>query len=46
MIALLKVYSDYFAWDYMEMSRLDRSIVEYRLPLKKDFSYFSNERIK
>jgi hypothetical protein len=37
MIALLKEYSDCFAWDYMEMPGLDRSIVEHRLPLKKGF---------
>jgi hypothetical protein len=37
MIALLKEYSDYFAWDYTEMPGLDRSIVEHRLPLKKGF---------
>jgi hypothetical protein len=36
-IALLKEYSGCFAWDYMEMPGLDRSIVEYRLPLKKGF---------
>jgi hypothetical protein len=29
MIALLKEYSDCFAWDYTEMPRLDRSIVEH-----------------
>jgi hypothetical protein len=46
MIALLKEYSDCFAWDYSEMPGLDRSIVEHRLPLKKDFSHFSNERVK
>jgi hypothetical protein len=40
MIALLKEYSDCFSWDYMEMPRLDRSIVEYRLPLKKGFRTF------
>jgi hypothetical protein len=40
MIALLKEYSDYFAWDYMEMPGLDRSIVEHRLPLKKGFQPF------
>jgi hypothetical protein len=28
MIALLKEYSDCFAWDYMEMPGLDRSIIE------------------
>jgi hypothetical protein len=37
MIALLKEYSDYFAWDYTEMPGLDRSIVEHQLPLKKGF---------
>jgi hypothetical protein len=40
MIALLKEYSDCFAWDYTEMPRLDRSIVEHRLPLKKGFQPF------
>jgi hypothetical protein len=37
MIALLKEYSDCFAWDYMEMPGLDRSIVKHWLPLKKGF---------
>jgi hypothetical protein len=37
MIALLKEYSDCFAWDYTEMPGLDRSIIEHRLPLKKGF---------
>jgi hypothetical protein len=40
MIALLKEYSDYFAWVYTEMPGLDRSIVEHRLPLKKGFQPF------
>jgi hypothetical protein len=40
MIALLKEYSDCFAWDYTEMPGLDRSIVEHRLPLKKRFRPF------
>jgi hypothetical protein len=40
MIALLKEYSDCFAWDYMEMPRLDRSIVEHRLCLKNGFQPF------
>jgi hypothetical protein len=43
MIAILKEYSNYFAWDYTEMSGLDRSIGS--LP-RKDFGYFSNERVK
>jgi hypothetical protein len=46
MIALLKEYSDCFAWDYMEMPGLDKTIVEQRLPLKKYFGHFSNERVK
>jgi hypothetical protein len=37
MIALLKEYSDCFAWDYTEMPRLDRRIIEHRVPLKKGF---------
>jgi hypothetical protein len=40
MITLLKEYADYFAWDYTEMPRLDRSIVEHRLPLKPGFWLF------
>jgi hypothetical protein len=40
MIALLKEYSDCFDWDYTEMPRLDRSIVEHRLPPKKGFWTF------
>jgi hypothetical protein len=39
-IALLKEYSDCFACDYREMSGLDRSIIEHRLPLKKGFRPF------
>jgi hypothetical protein len=40
MIALLKVYSDCFSWDYTEMPGLDKSIIEHRLPLKKGFHPF------
>jgi hypothetical protein len=40
MIALLKEYSDSFAWDYTEMPGLDRSIIEHRLPPKKGFRPF------
>jgi hypothetical protein len=40
MIALLKEYTDCFAWDYSEMLGLDRSIVEHRLPLKNGFRPF------
>jgi hypothetical protein len=39
-IALLKEYSDCFAWDYTEMPGLDRSNIEHRLPLKKGFQLF------
>jgi hypothetical protein len=39
-IALLKEYSDCFAWYYTEMPGLDRSIVEHWLPLKKGFQLF------
>jgi hypothetical protein len=40
MIALLKEYSDCFSWDYMEMPRLNRSIIKHLLPLKKGFRPF------
>jgi hypothetical protein len=40
MIALLKEYSDCFAWVYTEMPGLDRSIIEHQLPLKKGFRPF------
>jgi hypothetical protein len=40
MIALLKEYSNCFAWDYMEMPGLDRSIIEHQRPLKKGFWLF------
>jgi hypothetical protein len=40
MIALLKEYSDCFAWDYTEMPGLDGSIIEHRVPLKKGFRPF------
>jgi len=33
----LKEYKDCFAWDYIEMPGLDRSIVEHRLPIKSRF---------
>jgi hypothetical protein len=39
-IALLKEYSDFFAWDYTEKPGLDRSIIEHRLSLKKGFQPF------
>jgi hypothetical protein len=37
LIKLLKEYKDYFIWDYSEMPRLDRSIVEHRLPIKPGY---------
>jgi len=40
MITLLSGYQDCFAWDYIEMPGLDRSIVEHRLPLKNGFRPF------
>jgi hypothetical protein len=40
MIGLLKEYSDCFAWNYTEMSRLSREIVEHRLPIKSGFRPF------
>jgi hypothetical protein len=37
LIKLLKEYKDCFAWDYLEMPGLDRSIVEHRLPINPGF---------
>jgi hypothetical protein len=46
LIALLKEYTDCFAWDYREMPGLDRSIIEHRLPLKKGFRPFQQRAPK
>jgi hypothetical protein len=46
LIALLKEYTDCFAWDYREMPGLDRSIIEHRLPLKKGFRPFQQRAQK
>jgi hypothetical protein len=37
MIGLLKEYLDCFAWNYTEMPRLSREIIEHRLPIKSGF---------
>ena len=37
LISLLKEFKDCFAWEYYEMSGLDRSIVEHRLPIKPGY---------
>lgn len=34
MIQLLKEYKDHFFWDYDEMPRLSRELVELKLPIK------------
>jgi hypothetical protein len=36
-IKLLNEYKDCFAWDYLEMPSLDRSIAEHRLPIMPGF---------
>jgi hypothetical protein len=43
MIGLLKEYSDCFAWNYTEMPRLSREIVEHRLPIKSGFRPFKQK---
>ena len=40
LVKLLKEYKDCFAWEYYEMPGLDRSIVEYRLPIKPRYRPF------
>jgi hypothetical protein len=43
MIGLLKEYSNCFAWNYNEMPRLSREIVEHQLPIKSGFRPFKQE---
>src|SRR6185437_4880021 len=38
--SLLREYKDCFAWEYYEMSGLDRSIVEHRLPIKPRYRQY------
>ena len=35
-LAVLKRFKDCFAWDYTELPGLDRTLVEHRLPIKKE----------
>ncbi|VVA40833.1 PREDICTED: LOW QUALITY PROTEIN, partial [Prunus dulcis] len=37
---LLREFKDCFAWDYTEMPRLSRDLVEHRLPTTEDFKPF------
>jgi hypothetical protein len=48
LIVMLKELRDYFAWEYYEMPRLDRSIVEHRLTIKPGYWPFKQapRRIK
>jgi hypothetical protein len=48
LIVLLKEFRDCFAWEYYEMSVLDRSIVEHQLPIKPRYRSFKQapRRIK
>ena len=39
-ISLLHEFKDCFAWNYDEMPRLDRSLVEHRLPIRPEFHHF------
>ena len=40
MTIILKKYKDCFAWDYLELPRLSRNLVEHRLPIKEGFQPF------
>jgi hypothetical protein len=42
-IELLKAYMCCFVWDYTEMPRLSRELVEYRLPIKAGFRPYKQE---
>jgi hypothetical protein len=46
LIKLLKEYKDCFAWDYSEMTGLDHSIVEHRLPIKPGFKPYEQPQRK
>ena len=37
LLIILKRYKDCFAWSYNELPRLDRSLVEHRLPMRPNF---------
>jgi hypothetical protein len=39
-MTVLKRYKDCFAWDYPELPRLSRKLVEHRLPIKEGFQPF------
>ena len=39
-ISKLQEFKDCFAWNYNEMPRLDRSLMEHRLPIKPEFHPF------
>ncbi|KAI5317065.1 hypothetical protein L3X38_036772 [Prunus dulcis] len=39
---LLREFKDCFAWDYTEMPRLSRDLVEHRLPTMEDFKSLSS----
>ena len=39
-IAILQEFKDYFSWNYDEMPRWDKSLVEHRLPIKSKFYPF------
>jgi len=41
LVSLLKEYKDCFAWKYYEVSRLDRKLVEHRLPIKPGYKPFN-----
>jgi hypothetical protein len=36
-VGLLKEFTDYFTWEYIEMSGLSHEVVEHTLPIKRGF---------
>ncbi|XP_016647201.1 PREDICTED: uncharacterized protein LOC107880389 [Prunus mume] len=44
LIVLLQEFRDCFAWHYHEMPRLDRELVEHKLPIKK--GYFQSNKLE
>ena len=45
-ISLLYEFKDYFTWNYDEMPRLDRGLVEHHLPIRPEFHAFQQPPIR
>lgn len=41
-LKILTTYKERLAWDYREMSELDRKLVEHKLPIKHGLGLFNS----